>query len=219
MNGLTSSCRVRQSALGDWQIFPTAGQYVQVGDGPAAVSVPMTGNDDLNVTGNMEVEEILVLVGETEIWNAMVAAGDVNITPGIYSQIQGDSGCYLWLPNYSEVLEVPDGAMWAWGAFGLGPPNSVMIAVVTRVLQAPGGGFSTAFSIGRSSNAYEFVDERPVTLGSTTTSMADGDGTVKGPIYNKTARVFKITSDGTVFDPPLRVRVTVYYIGQYAHTS
>lgn len=212
MSGFKSSCKVRLNPAGDWQIMPPAGQVVQVGDGPAPESVFVVGPDDLNASGKLEVTGDLSVMGVTCTVALTALAGDVEIQSSAWGfRILGVNAEEIEFRRRTEEIEVTAGSSSAWGSTNLAEADSILLGVVTRVTQAPGGG-ATLVSVGRSLNLDEFLDDGPVALGSVSSSISDGDGVNVGPVFNETSRVFKATCNGVVTGANLRIRITNFYI-------
>lgn len=216
MNGLKPSCRMRVNAAGDWQLLPFAGLITQIGD--AAVGIVAANEDDLYVTGKVEVQGNLYITGTNPLLNAMeVFECYLPSSAGIQIR-EHNSDTIMYFNRMSEEITVPvgQGDPGVWGAHGLNPGDSIIMGVVTRVLQAPGGG-ATLVSVGRSVNIDEYLQDGPVALGSTSNSADPEDH--DGPFYNETSRVMKVTTDNDVTGSDMIIRVTVFYIKFYAPVS
>jgi len=121
--------------------------------------------------------------------------------------------------SYSEISEeitipIGQGAEGVLSVADLCPADSIIVAVVGRVTQAPGGG-PTIWHCGRNPvGPYEFGNNIPVALGTTFISTTDSDGTHAGSFYNGTATKIEINC-GNVNTSDMKVRVTVFYIKLY----
>lgn len=213
MVGLTLPCRIKINAAGDWQVMPPAGQFSQIGN--AGVPVIVSGQDDLFVSGKLEVEKNMYCTGlgagnGAYLWELNILAG------GFIQWSESIHGALAFFVQASEEITVPvgQGAAGVWGALTMNPGDSIILGVVTRITQAPGGG-ATLVSAGRSVNIDEWLDDGTVGLGDTSTSATDGDGVNAGPIYNDTDRVMKITTNNNVTVSDMKIRVTTFYINFY----
>lgn len=93
----------------------------------------------------------------------------------------------------------------------LAPNDSLIMGVVARVTQAPGGG-ATTFDVGvtGSGNVDSLLDGISTANGTTANSAADNDGT-QLPLLNDAATTLTITTDGNVTGASLIVRLIVFY--------
>ena len=218
MSGFVSSCKLRPNALGDWQILPPAAMITQVGAGGAPLTGALAGQDDFNASGKCEVAGDMNIVGITGPLNACELQGSAQLNSAANIVQYGLNGEMIFIVKIMEEIEVAAGNSSAWGSLALGADDSVILAVVTRITQAPGSG-ATLVHVGRSLNPDEFLMSGPVALGSVSESASDGDGVNVGPVFNDIARVFKVTCNAGVIGASLKIRVTVFYIKMYAPTG
>ncbi len=215
---IISSCKIKVNSAGDWQIKPPTGQYTRIGD--LLTPVHAAVEDDLCVSGKMETGGFFYAtgIGETYAmdhtrWLRLVDTVFMQILEPLYNEIS-------FYANLSELITIPvgQGAAGVNGAVNLNPADSIIIAVMSRVKTAPGGG-ATLVNLGRSTNVDEYLQNGPVAAGSKSYSTNDGDGVAVGPIYNDTDRVMKVTTDNNVTGSDMVIRVTTYYCKFYAPDS
>ena len=205
MNGFKASCRVKINAAGDWQILPPAGQITQIGDA-GATAWGLVSNDDLFVSGGCEVADTLYVHGDTWL------TGDLACKTGI-----SHYGAHNEIAFYCKVSE--EITVGIGQGTGAGVPsisdlcieNSIILGVVVRVTQAPGGG-ATIWSCGRFANTDEFITCIPVALGTTGNSATDGDGVNLGPVHNADDCKIIVKTNLAVTVSDMKVRITVFYI-------
>lgn len=215
MSGFNApTCRVRVNPAGDWQLLPPAGQITRIGNAGDASAI--VAEDDLFVSADLEADAGLYVTGLAGIYNAM-SADEVFIMAGAFIQLSdGTHGSLLYFVQVDEEITVPvgQGAAGVWGAGAMNPKDTIILGVVTRITQAPGGG-ATLVSVGRSVNIDEYLDDGTVGLGDTSNSAADGDGVNVGPFYCDTSRVMKVTTNANVTVSDMKIRVTTFYIKFY----
>lgn len=206
MSQLTSSCRVRVNAAGDWQVLPPAGQITQIGDA-GATSRGLVNNDDLFVSAKFEV-------GGT---------ASFNVSSYVYGRIvqQAARGASCSLRAVSELLVIPVG-QGAAGVNTLGDlalENSIVFAAAAIIVQAPGGG-ATIWNIGRTGgNIDEFAQNMPVALSTQSISTTDGDGANTGPVFNAADNTLVVTTDANVLVSDMQIRITTWAWQFVAPTS
>ena len=213
MSGFKSACRVRVNAAGDWELLPPAGQITRIGN--AGVPVWAANEDDLFIGGHLEVGDNVYGTGVGA--TAGIEAFEVSVMAGAFIYLRESLHQALaFFPQVTEEITVPvgQGAAGVWGAECLNPGDSIILGVVTRITQSPGGG-AALVSAGRAVNIDEYLDDGTVALGDTSTSAADGDGVNAGPIHNDTDRVMKITTDVDVTISDMKIRVTTFYINLF----
>lgn len=212
MKGLTPSCRVRVNAAGDWQILPPAGQITQIGNA-GATSHGLVANDDLFVSGKLEVDELSYFERDA-IFYAII---------GIHGVIRkfGNFGDRLQITHVQEELTIPvgQGAAGVVTAANLAPANSTIIGCVCRVTQAPGGG-ATTIDIGRTGggNLDEFIDGIATALGTTGTFAANHDAATVGPVLNAAVDTLTLTTDANVTGTDMKVRIVIFCREEIAPT-
>lgn len=217
MSGFKTSCRVRVNPAGDWQLLPPAGEFTRIGNTGAPGAGVIADEDDLFISADLEVDAGLYSTGIGVVYNA-IEAFEIFITAGAFIQLKDSiHGALAFFVQVTEEITVAvgQGAAGVWGALSLNPADSIILGVVTRITQAPGGG-ATLVSVGRSVNIDEYVDDGTVALGDTANSAVDGDGVNAGPIYNDTSRVMKVTTNLDVTVSDMKIRVTTFYIKFYA---
>ena len=155
------------------------------------------------------------MIGVTGAWNALELYDDLDLDAEANIRFWGPNNELAWFQKATEemTIAVGHGAAGEWGpTFALMPADSAILAVVTRITQAPGGG-ATMISIGRWPGDWEeFLEEGTVGLGDTSNSAADGSGSLAGPVYNADADVLLYTTDVDVTISDMKIRVTSYYI-------
>jgi len=214
MSGLTTSCRIRPNALGDWQILPPAGQITQIGDAGLTAN-GLISQDDFFVTGNMEVRDELYVTGVTTLFN------DLWLEPAANLRMYGQHNESTRYARTSEQITIPVGQGLAGilSAGNMCPNHSVILGAVGRVIQAPGGG-ATLFDVGRNLvGPAEFANNVAVALNTTFTSPADGDGSNAGPVHNAADTKIKITTDANVTGTDMELRIAVFYMRMYPPES
>lgn len=212
MKGFKPACKVRVNAAGDWQLLPPAGQITQIGDA-GATAWGLVSNDDLFVSGHCEVGGSLFVSGET--W----MSDDLGVKTAISHYGAHDEIAFYAKMSEEITIAVGQGLAGVLSAANLCPVDSIILACVGRVTQAPGGG-ATQLNVGRNGgNLDEFADVIAVALGTTFVSPTDGDGANAGPVHNPAAVKLKLTTDANVTGSDMKVRVTVFYIKLYPPES
>lgn len=211
MSGLKPACKVRVNAAGDWQLMPPAGQITRIGStgDPSFLAT----EDDLFISGNLEADAGVRAGPLGGTCNAMEAF-DIFLMGGAFIQLTDPNhGSLIFFVQCTEEITVPvgQGAGGVWGAGAMNPQDTIILGVVTRITQAPGGG-ATLVSLGRSVNIDEYLDDGTVGLGDTSNSAADGDGVNVGPFYCDDSRVMKVTTNANVTGSDMKIRVTTFYI-------
>lgn len=209
MKGLTTPCRVKVNAAGDWQIMPPAGQITQIGDA-AATAWGLVANDDLFVSGMCESGGPLYVGGD------MWLSDDLGIKTAM--SMYGSNEEVAYYSKEVEEITIPVGQGFA-GVDSVGNMfrvDSAILGVVGRVTQAPGGG-ATNFNVGRElvGNNDEYAQAIAVALGTTFVSPTNGDGADAGPHYNAADQKLTIDTDANVTISDMKIRVTVFYIKFY----
>jgi len=209
MNGLTTSCKVRVNADGDWQILPPAGQITRIGDAGGGGFVPPTGNDDFLVSGRSLTFGIITANGGFHSEWDSEEVGEVAFTG--MGLVNGET---VSMRMRSEEITIPigSGALGVVSGTWMFQPNSVVVVVYARVTQAPGGG-ATWFSVVRTGSAAdELILQQAVALDGEFDSTKDSDGTHDGPFYNGTIATLKIITDANVTGADMKIRVGISYI-------
>jgi len=211
MSGFKPACKIRVNAAGDWEVVPPAGQITQIGNA-GGTSHGLVANDDLFVSGKLEVNGITYFDEDVEFLEKANFRDWFRIRyPGgrLFLYSRHDSN--LDFNNTESETTIPVGQ----GAAGINtinfaPANSIIVAVVARVTVAPGGG-ATTFSVGRTGgNIDEFVQNRPVALGTLSYSSTHGDGVNPGPVNNGALNSFVITTDADVLVSDMKVRIIAW---------
>ncbi len=213
VSGFKPSCRIKPNAIGDWQILPPAGSCLQVGDGTPGEFC--TTNDDFYVTGNAEIQNMLYVHSQTHLYGTLFLTETANLA------MAGGSGESCIYSRLQEEITIPVGQ-----GSGLGiqstdfmlRADSVIIAVVARVTQAPGGG-ATIWNVGQISNLDQFIAGKSVALGTTGTSAGDNDGADPGPPYQAAAAKIKVNTNVDVTGSDMKVKVTVFYMQMFPPDS
>ena len=189
------------------QLLPGAGGITQIGDA-GATSDGLVANDDLYVSGKLEVDNQAFFSSTTTIYGP------------VYER--GLNGSCLYNFYIAEVLTIPigQGAAGVVTAANLAPINSTIISCSCRVTQAPGGG-ATTIDIGRTGggNLDEFIDGIGTALGTTGTFAANHDAATLGPILNGPAQTLTLTTDANVTIADMKVRIIVFYRQETPPTS
>jgi len=207
-NGLTTSCKVRVNADGDWHITPPAGQITRIGSAIGGFVPPVT-NKDFLVAGHSGAFGVIVAgsgfqcEADSEDIGAISFAGMANVT-----------GETVAMKMRSEEITIPigSGALGVVSTANIFQPSSVVVMVYARVTQAPGGG-ATWFSVVRTGTpADELILQQPVALDGVFDSTKDSDGTHDGPFYNGTIATLKIITDANVTGTDMKIRVGISHI-------
>lgn len=212
MSKFTTSCRIKVNAAGDWQIMPPAGQITHIGDA-GATAWALVDNDDLFVTGKLEV------AGNSYVTGQFWANGDIGCKSNL--TFYGSHGVHddkLFNASFSEEVTIPVGQGMAGvlSVNSLCRDDSIILGVVGKVTQAPGGG-ATTLDIGRNGgNTDEFADGIAVALDTLIISIADGDGVLTGPFYSTADAKLVFTTDANVTVTDMKVYVTIFYMKLYA---
>ncbi len=219
MSGMISASKIKVNAAGDWQVVPPGGQITQIGNA-GATSHGLVNNDDLFVSGKLEVDGMASFDGSVRLYNTSIMYGvmesrvafTVYYPTGYINYVNANSSYLRELKKNEEVtIPVGQGAAGVNGAQNLAPENSIIVAVAVRVTQAPGGG-ATLFDVGRTGgNTDEFIQNLAAVLGTRSNSAADGDGVNAGPINNAINNTFVITTDANVTISDMKVRICVWY--------
>ena len=214
MSGFKAACRIKPNALGDWQILPPAGQITQIGDA-GVTAWALASNDDLFVTGSMEVTNAFYVGGQTVLYDDLSVVAAANIA---FAGPNGELAKYARITEEVTVA-VGLGVPGINSSTNLCPANSIILGVVCRITQAPGGA-AALFDLGRNPvGPEEFVSNSSTAVNSTYNVAADGDGSLAGPFYNDVARAIKVTTQTDVTISDMKVRITVFYIQLIPPTS
>lgn len=217
MSGATPACRIKINAAGDWQIAPPAGQITQIGNA-AATSQGLVNNDDLHVCGKFEVDgrsyfDFICTFNAVVYFNVEAFVGrDFQMAAAAEILDYGPGGSGIVHRKTTEEITIPVGQGLAGinTVANLAIADSIIVAVLVRVQQAPGGG-ATNFDVGRTGgNADEFIQNLAVALGTQGSSAADGDGVNAGPVHNAAANTFVVTTDANVTVSDMIIRIVVY---------
>ena len=206
MKGHQASCRIRPNVLGDWQILPPPGQITQIGDA-GVTAWGLVANDDFFVSGSMEVRNLLYVGGQSQFDDDLLIRSTANLT------FKGTQEAALFWSRVTSEITIPvgQGVAGISGGANFAQANSILMAVVARVTQAPGGG-AVNWKCGRPANLDEFMQAVAVALGTTATSAADGDGVNAGPVHNDVDDDIVVSTNANVTISDMKVRVTVFYI-------
>lgn len=203
---------MKVNAAGDWQVLPPAGQITQIGDA-GATEWGLANNDDFFVTGNCEVKGDHYVTGE--LWTNEDIGCKANLTFYATHGVYDDK---LFNASFSEEVTIPVGQGMAGvlSANSICRDDSIVLAIVGKVTQAPGGG-ATTLDIGRNGgNTDEFADGIGVALNTPIISIADGDGVLTGPFYCTADAKLVFTTDANVTGSDMKVYVTIFYMKLYA---
>jgi len=161
------------------------------------------------ISGKVYFDDTLVMAG----------VGALNIMAASSLIMTGAYGGFNFFNEISEIITIPvgQGAAGVWGSQSLGKGASIILSVISRITQAPGGG-ATCVDIGRAGNIDEFLEAGTVGLGDTSLSAEDGDGVNLGPVFNGTDCVFKVTTDANVTGTDMKIQITSFYLKQYPPT-
>ena len=207
MSGFKAACRIKPNALGDWQILPPAGKIVQIGDA-GVTATGLTANDDLFVSGSMEIRDMLYVHGQAVLYDDLFITASANLS---FTGANGEGLIYARMTE-EVTIAIGQGVPGINSSANLCPANSIILGVVCRITQAPGGG-GTLFDLGRNPvGPEEFVTNSTTAVGSTYTVATDGDGSLNGPFFNDIARPVKTTLNGNVTISDMKIRITVFYV-------
>lgn len=134
--------------------------------------------------------------------------------PEIRNHYGDSSTSALNTKSVTELLTIAagSGAAGVATAGNLAPAGSLILGATVRVTQAPGGG-ATTFDLGVTAGDLDgFADNVAVALGTTGTSLVDGEAAAVRPLYNRTATTLTLTTDANVTGASMIVRITVHYI-------
>jgi hypothetical protein len=214
---LTAGGSILGSGSGNIVIKPGTGITV-IGDA-GATSHSLAANDDLFVSGMLEVDSTAYFDGQIYSYSYLRNYAGI-VSRGIASYMQmdfgGDGGEAKYTTKMiSELVTIPVGSgntPTVDSAANLAPANSIIKAVVVRVTQAPGGG-ATVVSVGRKGgNEDEFIDDISTALATTGNSVANNDGVLTAAdMWNATASKFTITTDADVTGTDMKIRIAVWY--------
>jgi len=190
----------------DLVLLPGAGGITQIGDA-GATSRGLVANDDLFVSGKLEVDGVAYFDGQVHL-GAMLQTGSA-------IRANGTRGSYMdWFVKEEEEVTIPvgQGAAGVVSATTLVRANSIVLGVVCRVTQAPGGGAAT-LDIGRTNggNLDEFIDGIATALGTNGLSTANHDAATPYPVLNGPVDTFTLTTDANVLVSDMKVRIYVYH--------
>ena len=179
----------------DLQITPGVGGITQIGDA-GVTSHFMSSNDDLFVSGKLEVDGLLYVDSEIRLTDN---TGKL--------RIYGQRGSSILFSRRNADITVLVG-----NSTGVSPGNvvwsdSIVLAVACIVTQAPGGGPSN-FDIGRTAggNLDEYIDNQSVALDGVFNIAAHNDGSSSGPHWNVNLDTLTVTTTDGLGAP---VNVTV----------
>lgn len=218
----------------DLQLLPGAGGITQIGDA-GATSQGLNNNDDLYVSGKLEVDGMTFLDGELRTYSTFRCNqiahfnSDVDfIDDFMFYGVNTHYGAHFNFLRLTEEVTIPvgQGAAGVNSSVNLAPANATIIGVCCRVTQAPGGG-ATTFDLGRTTggNLDEFVDGNGpggavgVALGTTTTFAKNRDAATVSPVMNRANDTFTITTDVNVAVTAMKLRIAVFCVVEYAPTS
>lgn len=212
MSSLQRSCRIAVNAAGDWQVLPPPGQITQIGDAKTT-EWALVDNDDLFVTGKFEVG------GDCNVTGLSWVNGDLGLKSNLtFYATHGVYDDKLFHASFSEEVTIPVGQGMA-GVLSLNSfcrEDSIVLGIVGKVTQAPGGG-ATTLDIGRNGgNTDEFADGIAVTVDTPIISIADGDGVITAPFYCTADAKLVFTTDANVTGTDMKVYITVFYMKLYA---
>jgi len=210
-DGVDSS-RIQVNAAGDWQVLPPADQITQIGDA-GVTAWGLINNDDLLVSGKLEVGGHSYVTGQ--FWVNEDIGCKSNLTFYANHDAYDDK---LFNASFTEEVTIPVGQGMAGvlSANSLCRDDSIVLGLVGKVTQAPGGG-ATALDIGRNGgNTDEFADGIAVAVDTPIISIADGDGALTGPFYCTADAKLVFTTDANVTGTDMKVLVTIFYMKLYA---
>jgi len=214
MIGLTTSHKVKPNAAGDWQIMPPPGIFTQIGNAGGPASGLILGPDDFHGSGKVEANNNLCLIGVTPT-EALRLASHLDLDAEADMIVEEARGGRLFSAKITEEVTIPigQGAAGVWGAEAMNPGPAIILSVMSRITQAPGGG-ATLLDIGRwgPGNPDEYLSNGTVNLGDTSDSATDGDGVNAGPVYQDIDTVLLYTTNNNVTISDMKVRLTTYYM-------
>ena len=214
---LNSGGSVKTSNNGNITLLPNGSGIVVIGDA-GATSSTLNTNDDLFVSGRLEVDGAAYFDGATTFSAPMTLASGNSFTfnSTAYLIKTGGSGSQLAYTIIAEEVTIPvssGNTPVVVSSSNLAPANSIIKAVACRVTQAPGGG-ATVVSVGRTNggNTDEFIDEIAVAIGTTGHNVANSDGTLTYTnMLQAAADTFDITTDADVTGSDMKIRIVVWY--------
>jgi hypothetical protein len=205
LNGNTLSST---NTNGNLTFLPNGSGITVAGDA-GTTSHSLAANDDLFVTGKLEVDGAAYFDGSIQAANISVNIGGSGGL--VFNGSYGSSCSYL---RTTEEVTIPVGSGLdpvVVSTSNMAPASSIIEMVTVRVTQAPGGG-ATTLDVGRTGgNTDEFIDGIATSLGTTGNCVDDGDGTLTGPVFNSTAATLTLTTDADVTGTAMKVRIVVWY--------
>lgn len=198
--------------------MPPAGQKTQIGNA-GATSHGLAVNDDLFVSGQLEVDGIAYFDNDVRFYDTFYCNAQMYLYSRLYMQAissigylsEGNALFNIIQQNEEVTIAIGTGAAGVNTTANLAVADSIIIAAAVRVTQAPGGG-ATEFDLGRTGgNLDEYIDGLAIALGTTGTSIADGDGVNLGSVHNGPANTFTLTTDANVTIADMKVRICVWY--------
>ena len=211
-------CRVIPNVAGDWQILPPEGKITQIGDAGGPLTLALDSNADFNASGKCEVAGDMYIYGVSGPLNACELEGSLQLNSPARILQNGANGEVLILNHATEemTINVGEGAAGEWGpTWNILPADAIILAVVTRITQAPGGG-ATLLYVGQFPGDWQkFVDAKPVNLGDQTTWAADGSGVDAGPIHMPIADLLMYMTNNNVTISPMKIRTTSFYLQMF----
>lgn len=214
VSGFKAACRIKPNALGDWQILPPAGQIVQIGDAGTTMAA-LVDNDDLFVSGSFEVADMFYARGQVSLYDDLFLTATANLS---FTGSEGEGLIYARMTE-EVIVAIGQGVPGINSSANLCPANSIILGVVCRITQAPGGG-AGLFDLGRNPvGPEEFVSNASTVVNSVYTCAADGDGSLDGPFFNDVARPIKVTTISDVTISDMKIRITVFYVTLFPPTS
>jgi len=187
-------------------------EYVVQADGAAGSLFQSDGDGTYTWVTDITIGILTGINGET-IDNTTDGTWDFGVANIV---VGGVSGSLLNIKSITEevTIGVAAGNTPAVVTTGdLAPAGSLIIGVVWRVTDAPGGGAAT-IDIGRTSagNLDEFTDGASCdVLGETGTNLLNGDTAHTGVQRNVAADTLTLTTDADVTDDEMKVRIVVFY--------
>ena len=175
-------------------------------------AVAITGTDDRVMTSGC---------GRCRIQQNADDDWEISPPSGGLSLLAGADGDHCLYGRNEEEITIPVGVGVPPGAPSISnllEAESIILGVVARVSQAPGGG-ATLWNLGIVGNIDKYLASIAVALGSTGVSPADSDGDDLGPHYQVAGDTLKIVTNANVTVSDMKVKITVFFIRLYPQES